>query len=81
MIEENGDKVDDSDKEVLKKEVEELKSLIAKEDFDEKEVEDKTDSLTKKMQDVSKKMYEKAAKETPKQEDKKEDVQEGEVVE
>ncbi|MCD4756591.1 molecular chaperone DnaK [bacterium] len=78
LLEESGDKVEDSEKEDLEKDVKELKELIAKEDFDEEEVEKKTEELTKKMQEVSKKMYEAAAKEAS--EGKEEEVKEGEVV-
>jgi molecular chaperone DnaK len=92
LLEESGDKIEKEEKEKLEKEVKELKDLISKEDFDEKEVETKSESLTKLMQDVSKKMYEKASKESSKKteekkddkekkEEKKEEVQEGEVVE
>ena len=90
LLEESGDKIDDDEKEDLEKDIKELKELIAKEDFDEDEVEEKTEELTKKMQEVSKKMYEAAAKEDAEKkedegdddddDDKEEDVKEGEVV-
>lgn len=88
LISENKDKIDSSDVEDMEKRSEELKKLIEKEDFDEEEVEKKSDELMKVMQEVGKKMYEKASKEAP-QEEKKEDsskeskedeVKEGEVV-
>ncbi len=91
LIEENGDKIEEEDKKELKDLSEELKGLISKDDFDEKVVEEKTESLTKKMQEVSKKMYEKAAQQAPKEEEDKkegekekekdEETKEGEVVE
>lgn len=91
LIEENGDKIEEEDKKELKDLSEELKGLITKDDFDEKVVEEKTESLTKKMQEVSKKMYEKAAQQAPKEEEDKkegekekekdEETKEGEVVE
>ena len=89
LLEENGDKVDESDKKELKEGTEEIKKIIEKDDFDEKELEEKVDKLTKKMQDVSKKMYEKASAESKKEEkpkdekssSKEDDVKEGEVVE
>lgn len=89
LLEENGDKIDEEDKKDLKAGVDEIKPLIAKDDFDEKEVEEKVEKLTKRMQEVSKKMYEKASQEK-KQEEKPEEnkskdedskAQEGEVVE
>jgi molecular chaperone DnaK len=90
LIDENGDKFDKKEKEDLEKDTKELKELISKDDFDEEVVEKKTDELTKKMQEISKKLYEEAAKEASKEkkEDKeenkkeeKEEVKEGEVVE
>ncbi len=93
LLKENGEKIEDEDKEDLEKGVKEVKELIEKEDFDEQEVEQKVEKLTERMQEVSKKMYEKAAKEESekKSEEKKEDyedkekeeedVKEGEVVE
>ena len=96
LIEENGDKIDKDDKGDLEKDVEKLKKLIEKDDFDEAAVEKKTEELTKKMQEVSKKMYAKAAQQEQKEEKKKEkgkeekkeeeksekeEVKEGEVVE
>jgi molecular chaperone DnaK len=87
LLEESGDKVEDDDKEDLEEDIKELKELIAKEDFDEEEVEEKTEDLTKKMQEVSKKLYEAASKEQSEnkdeeddKDDKDDDVKEGEVV-
>ena len=90
LIKENGDKIESSEKEELEKKSEELKKMIEKEDFDLEEVKKKTEELMDKMQEVGKKMYEKAAQENkPKDEEKKEDkkeekkddeVKEGEVV-
>jgi len=90
LIKENGDKIEESDKKNLTEKSDELKKLIEKEDFDQAEVEKKTEELMNAMQEVGKKMYEKAAKEAPKEEPKADDsskkndeekAQEGEVVE
>jgi len=90
FIEENGDKIDEAQKEDIKKKAEELKEIISKDDFDLEEVEKKSDELSKVMQEVGKKMYENASKESASQsgasdeeknKEKKEDVKEGEVVE
>jgi molecular chaperone DnaK len=94
LLEESGDKVSEDEKKKLEESVKELKDLIAKDDFDQKAVEEKTEALTKQMQEVSKKMYEAASKEAAekkeessdeksdeKSDDKKEEAQEGEVVE
>ncbi|MBU1119751.1 molecular chaperone DnaK [Patescibacteria group bacterium] len=92
LLKENADKVEESDKKELTEKSEELKKLIEKEDFDEKEVEKKTEELSTKLQEIGKKMYEKAAKEAPKEESKdepkkdeakkdEEKAEEGEVVE
>ncbi len=86
LIKENDDKIDSSEKGELEKKSEELKKIIEKEDFDMEDVKKKTEELMEKMQEVGKKMYEKAAQESkPKEEEKKEekkkdDVKEGEVV-
>ena len=89
LISENKDKIDSADKEEMEKKSEELKKLIEKDDFNEEEVEEKSDALMKKMQEVGKKMYEQASKESSekasenKEEEKKEkedEVKEGEVV-
>ena len=90
IIKENGDKIEEEDKKNLTEKSDELKKLIEKDDFDQSEVEKKTEELMNAMQEVGKKMYEKAAKEAPKEEPKSDDsakkpdeekAQEGEVVE
>jgi molecular chaperone DnaK len=87
LLEESGDKFDEKEKEDIEKDIADVKDMISKEDFDEEELEKKTDALTKKMQEISQKMYEEAAKEAQKEsEEKKEDskedeAEEGEVVE
>ncbi len=90
LIKENGDKIEEGDKKNLTEKSDELKKLIEKDDFDQVEVEKKTEELMNAMQEVGKKMYEKAAKEAPKEEPKVDDsskkkdeekAQEGEVVE
>lgn len=86
LVKENGEKIDSSEKEDLEKKSKDLKEMIEKEDFDTEDVKKKTEELMEKMQEVGKKMYEKAAQESkPKEEEKKEekkddDVKEGEVV-
>jgi molecular chaperone DnaK len=84
LIKDNGDKIESSEKEELEKKSEELKKLIEKDDFDKEEVKKKSDELMEKMQEIGKKMYEKASKEEKKEDKKdekeKEDVKEGEVV-
>ena len=93
LLKDLGDKVEKDKKESIQKKVDELKKLIEKDDFDEKEVETKSEELTKDMQELSTKLYQEAAKENSKQsaEEKKDDkdekkakddeVKEGEVVE
>ena len=93
LIKENGDKVDDDDKKKLEEGVEGVKKLIEKDDYDSEELDKKVESLTTDMQEVSKKMYEKASKESAekkeekdskksdKDDDNKEEIKEGEVVE
>jgi molecular chaperone DnaK len=90
LIKESGDKLEASKKEDLEKKVEELKALIANDDFDQEEVKKKTEELSTALSEVGKEMYEKAAKEeAPKDgEEKKDDkkkeegeVKDGEVVE
>ena len=89
LIKENKDKIDEKEREEIEKMSGELKKLIEKEDFDENEVEKKTEELSEKMQEIGKKMYEQASKEQqeskkeePKEEEVKdnEEVKEGEVV-
>jgi molecular chaperone DnaK len=79
------DKIDKEKKESIQKKVDELKKLIEKDDFDEKEVDAKSEELTKDMQELSTKLYQEASKENSKQssEEKKdgeEEVKEGEVI-
>jgi molecular chaperone DnaK len=93
LLKDLGDKVEKDKKESIQKKVDELKKLIEKDDFDEKEVETKSEELTKDMQELSTKLYQEAAQENAKQssEEKKDDkgeekksdeeVKEGEVVE
>lgn len=88
LIKESADKLDASKKEDLEKKVEELKALIAKDDFDQEEVKKKTEELSTALSEVGKEMYEKAAKEEApkdekeeKKEKKDEEVKDGEVVE
>ena len=94
LLKENGDKIEDDEKKDLEEGVKEIKELIEKEDFDEEDVDKKVEKLTERMQEVSKKMYEKATKESSekkeegddkdekeKDKDKDDDEKEGEVKE
>ncbi len=71
LIKENGDKIEDDDKKKLEEGVEGVKKLIEKEDYDSEELEKKVESLTTNMQEVSKKMYEKASKESAEKKEEK----------
>ena len=94
LLKDNKEKIDEKEREDIEKDIEELKKLIEKEDFDEAEVEKKTEQLSEKMQEIGKKMYEQVSKEeqeTDKGQEKEEDdekgkgdkeeAKEGEVVE
>lgn len=83
LIKENGDKIEEDEKKELEEGVKEIKELIAKDDFDQEEVDKKVEKLTEKMQEVSKKMYEKASKEAEekKEEDKGKDSEDKEKKE
>ena len=91
LIKENKDKIDEKEKKEIEDKIEELNKLISKDDFDEEEVEKKTEELSEKMQEIGKKMYEQVSKEEAskeeegkkedKKEEDKEEVKEGEVVE
>ena len=71
LIKENGDKIDDDDKKKLEEGVEGVKKLIEKEDYNSEELEKKVETLTTDMQEVSKKMYEKASKESAEKKEEK----------
>lgn len=71
LLKDLGDKIDEEKKESIEKKVDELKKLIEKDDFDEKEVETKSEELTKDMQELSTKLYEEAAKENVEKKEKK----------
>ena len=77
LIKENGDKIEDDDKKKLEEGVEEVKKLIEKEDYDSEELDKKVESLTTDMQEVSKKMYEKASKESAEKKEEKDEEKEG----
>ena len=83
LIKENGDKIEEDEKKELEEGVKEIKELIAKDDFDQEEVDKKVEKLTEKMQEVSKKMYEKASKEAEekREEDKGKDSEDKEKKE
>ncbi len=93
LIDENKDKVSEEEQKSIKEKAEALKEMIKKDDFDVDKVEEKTEELSKEMQEIVKKIYVAAAKESAgkeedeKKEDSKEekkdkdDVEEGEVVE
>ncbi|MCA9386279.1 molecular chaperone DnaK [Candidatus Dojkabacteria bacterium] len=63
LVSDMGDKLDDKDKEELEKDAKELKDLIAEDDFDNESVKEKTESLSKKIQEKGAAMYEQAAQE------------------
>jgi len=74
LVKDSGDKIDSGEKEKAEKLAKELKDLIAKDDFDQATVKDKTKELEEVVQGISKKLYEKAAQEVQKEEaEKKED--------
>ncbi|MDY0097102.1 MAG: molecular chaperone DnaK [Candidatus Dojkabacteria bacterium] len=77
LIKENGDKIDEDDKKKLEEGVEEVKKLIEKDDYDSEELDKKVQSLTTDMQEVSKKMYEKASKESAEKKEEKDEEKEG----
>ncbi|MEM4637464.1 MAG: molecular chaperone DnaK [Candidatus Woesearchaeota archaeon] len=68
LFEELKGKVDDSKIESVKKEVDELKKLINEKNV--KEIKSKLEHVNKKIQELSIELYEKASKESAKQEDK-----------
>ncbi len=63
LIKDSGDKMDDDKKKGAQKLAEELKKLVEKDDFDVEKVKSKHEELEKLVQEISKKMYEKAAAE------------------
>ncbi len=69
FLEDMKDKIDKKDNEELGKQSKELKEMIGKDDFDQNKVREETEKLTKKLQEIGAKMYEKASKESPKNED------------
>ncbi len=74
LLKDLGDKVDKKKKKGIEEKVEALKKLIKKDDFDEEEVEKKSEELTKEMQELSTKLYQEAAKESAeKEKDEKKD--------
>ena len=93
MVEENKDKISEDEQKSIKEKSDALKEIIKKDDFDMDEVEKKSDELMKEMQEIGKKVYEEAAKESAPVEDeggekkesseekKTDEVKEGEVVE
>lgn len=93
MVEENKDKISEDEQKSIKEKSDALKEIIKKDGFDMDEVEKKSDELMKEMQEIGKKVYEEAAKESAPVEDeggekkesseekKTDEVKEGEVVE
>lgn len=72
LIKDSGDKIDKDQKDKAEGLVKELKEMIAKDPIDKDAVKTKTEELTTAVQEISKKMYEQAAKEVKQEEtDKK----------
>lgn len=70
FIEEMKEKLDKSDKEELEKESNELKDMIAKDDYVVEIVQEKSKALSTKLQEKGAKMYQKAAQEAEKEKGK-----------
>lgn len=68
LLDEAGEKIDKDKKGKIEKQVEKLRAEIAKDDFDASIVKDMTEQLSKDVQEIGAKMYEKAAKEVEKEE-------------
>ncbi len=68
LIKDSGEKIDNADKEKAEALVKELKEMIAKDPIDKDAVKSKTEELTTAVQEISKKMYEQAAKEVKQEE-------------
>jgi len=90
FIDEMKDKLEEKDKEKLSNQAKELKEMASKEDFDAKELKEKTDDLSKLLQEQGAKVYEQAAKEAEQESNQeenkesdssKENIEEGEVIE
>ncbi|MBI2357251.1 molecular chaperone DnaK [Candidatus Dojkabacteria bacterium] len=86
LLKESGEKVEKEKREEIEAMIKDLKELISKDDFDKEKVKELTTKLSDKLQEIGKKLYEDAAKESKeeekKPEEKKEDeVKEGDVVE
>lgn len=89
-IKDLGDKIKEDDKKDLEDKVKVLKETIKKEDFDETEVKNKVEELSKKVQDIATQAYQSANADAQAQqpnqtenkpdEGKKEEPKEGEVV-
>lgn len=78
FVDEMKDKLAENDKEELNKLAKELKEMIAKDDFDQEAVKEKTKELSTKLQEKGAEMYKKAAEEAEKEKkDKGEDKKEG----
>ncbi len=78
FVDEMKEKLADKDKEELNKLSTELKEMIAKDDFDQEAVKEKTKELSTKLQEKGAEMYKKAAEEAEKEKkDKGEDKKEG----
>jgi molecular chaperone DnaK len=85
LLKESGDKVDEETKKKIEENIEKVKGLISKDDFDKEEVKKEMEQLTNVVQEASKQMYAKAAESEKKEEEvkdekKDEEVKEGEVV-
>jgi molecular chaperone DnaK len=90
FLDEYKDKLEDSDKEDIQKDIDELKEAIKEDEFDKDEVKEKTEALSKKLQEIGGKMYQSAqgqpqpdadAKEESKEKDEEKDKKEEDVEE
>lgn len=70
LIDDAGDKVEKEKKEKIERQIEKLRTEIAKDDFDSSIVKDMTEQLSKDVQEIGAKMYEQASKEAAKEKDK-----------
>ena len=82
MPDEYKDKISDEDKETIKKAVEEAKKVLNDAEADKDKLEAAAKELSDKIMPIGAKMYQEAAKDAPKSDDKKSDDEavEGEVV-
>lgn len=71
------DKIEKDDKEKAESKIKELRELISKDDFDSAKVKEETEKLTEIVQEISKKLYAKAAEEVKAEEKDGKDKKDG----